>query len=286
MVNLTQATADLREENIQRAVNGFALQSYKFKQVCLIQSSSSWKETYFEEGSAELTASGTRNIKGVSRGANFPYVEPNWVEKSVRHQKYAAEGLIYWEDAITNSIDVMQRTLLRVARAITKSVDDEIYQQWITASGINTGAASANWDSATLADRDPIRDILTAIQTCSEDNYDVQENGFLLLSPKDYRNLMMNSKVINNPSFKTADIVSNGRVGQVVSLNIIVSNSVPADEALVIKGQEASTWKTAKALQTKVIEDHGIKFTIRGWEVGITQVTNPKAIYRITNTQL
>ena len=286
MTNLTQGTGDLRNENIARAVNGFALQSYKFKQVCLIQSSSSWKETYFEEGSTELTASGTRNIKGVSRGANFPYVEPNWTEKSVRHQKYAAEGLIYWEDAITNSIDVMQRTLLRIARAITKAVDDEIYAQWIGATGIGTAAAVATWDSGTLADRDPIRDILTAIQTIAEDNYDVQENGYLLLSPKDYRNLMMNSKVINNPSFKTADVVSNGKVGQIASLTIIVSNSVPADEALIIKGQEASTWKAASALRTETIEDKGIKFTIRAWEIGITQVTNPKAIYRITNTQL
>lgn len=286
MVSETQGTIQLRDENIQRAVNGFALQKYKFKQVCLVQTSNSWKETYFEEGSSELTASGTRDIKGVSRGANFPYVEPNWTPKSVRHQKYAAEGVIYWEDVLTNSIDVMQRTLLRIARAITKAVDDEIYAQWIGATGINTAAAVANWDSATVADRDPIRDVLTAIQSIDEDNYDALENGYLLLSPKDHRNLMMNSKVINNPSFKTADVVSNGRVGQVCGLTIIKSNSVPADEALVIIGQVASTWKSASALKTKVIEDPQIKYTIRASEIGITQVTNPKAIARITNTQL
>lgn len=285
MANETMGQAVLRAENVQRAVNGFALQSYKFKQVCLIQSSNSWKETYFEEGSDELTASGTRNIKGVSRGANLPFVEPNWTEKSVRHQKYGAEGLVYWEDVITNSIDVMQRTLLRISRAIAKAVDDEIYAQWIGATGINTAAASDTWDSATLANRDPIRDVLTAIQSMDEANYDTS-NAFLLVSPKDYKNLMMNSKVINNPSFKTADIVSNGKMGQVAGTTIIKSNSVPADEALVILGQVASTWKTASPLKTVTIEDPMIKFTIRGSEIGITQVTNPKAISRITDTQL
>lgn len=276
--------ADLRAENVDRAVKGFALQSYKFKQVCLVQNSSAWKETYFKETAAELTAGGTLDIAGVPRLAKFPYLEPTWTEVSARHIKHAGEGVISWEDARTNDIDVMARTLLRIGRAIAKSVDDAIYAAWIADVDINTGATVTEWDNATESNRDPIRDILTGIQVVSEDNYDIQENGFLILNPKDYRNLMMNSKVINNPSFKTADVVSNGRVGQIAGLTIIVSNSVPADEALTIKGQTAATWKTASPLKTQTIEDPGIKFTIRGWEVGITMVTNPKAIYRITNT--
>ena len=139
----TTGQTTLRDENIQRAVTGFALQQYKFKQVCLVQSSSSWKETYFKEGATELTASGTRNIKGVSRLAGFPYVEPNWTEASVRHLKHAGEGVVSWEDAVTNSIDVMQRTLLRVGRSVAKSVDDAIYTALIGDADINTAAAVA-----------------------------------------------------------------------------------------------------------------------------------------------
>ncbi len=275
----------LRAENVDRAVKGFALQSYKFKQVCLVQNSSAWKETYFKETPDELTAAGTRNIEGVSRGANFPFMEPTWEETSARHIKHANESEIFWEDAITNDIDVMARTLLRIGRAIAKSVDDAIYAAWIADPDINTAAAVETWDDATASKRDPIFDILTGNQTIDESNYDILENGFLLLSPKDHTNLMRNSKVINNPSFKTADVVSNGRVGQISGLTIIKSNSVPPDEALIIKGQTASTWKTLSALRTHTEEDAGIKFTIRGWEVGITMVTNPKAIHRITNTQ-
>ena len=274
----------LRAENIDRAVNGFALQSYKFKQLLLVQNSSSWKETYYKEDSTELTANGTRSIKGVSRLAQFPFVEPNWTPASARHQKYAAEGVVSWEDAKTDEIDVLARTLLRISRAIAKTVDDAIYAALIADSDINTAAASATWDNPTIANRDPITDILSAIQSISESNYDVQENGYLLLNPKNYKNLLINSKVINNPSFKTADVVSNGKVGRIADLTIIVSNSVPADEALVIKGQTAATWKTVTALTTKTIDDPGIKFTIRAWEIGVTMVTNPKAIARITNT--
>lgn len=282
---LVTGSGDLRAENINRAVIGFAMQKYKFKQVCLVQTSSSWKETYYKEGSSELSGAGTRDIKGVSRLANFPYLEPTWVETSVRHLKHAGEGVVSWEDAKTNDIDIIARTLLRIARAIAKSVDDAIYAAWIADTDIGTAAAESTWDHATASLRDPINDFLKGIQAIDEQNYDALQNGFLCLSPKDHRNLIRNSKVINNPSFKTADVVSNGRVGQIVGLTIIKSNSVPADEALIIIGGVASTWKSAAPLKTVTIEDPLIKFTIRAAETGITMVTNPKAIYRITNTQ-
>jgi len=95
----------------------------------------------------------------------------------------------------------------------------------------------------------------------------------------------MNSKVINNPSFKTADVVSNGVVGQICGLKIIVSNNVTADQAMIVIGQRAATWKGAVSLKTATIADEGIKYVVRAWEIGHIQVTDPEAIHVITNTQ-
>lgn len=285
MATQTVGQTDLRNENIERAVKGFALKLFKMKQVLTLSSSSSWKETFFAEGASDLTASGTRNIRGVSRGANLPFVEPNWEEKSVRHQKYAAQGVIFMEDILTDSIDVQARTLLRVARAIANSVDIAIYDGLSDATGINTGSTNAAWDDTTITDRQPIDDILAGIQAIDEDNYDALANGFLLVSPKDHRSLIGNSKVINNPSFKTADVVSNGKVGQIAGLTIIKSTTVSDDEAMIIVGQRAATWKSALGLKTETIIDPLIKTTIRAAEIGVLQVTDPKAIYVITGTQ-
>ena len=284
----TIGMADIRGENISKAVKGFALKEFKMKQVLLQQTSSKWTETYYRETAAELTAtdSGTGiAIKGTPRGAAFPHVDPSWTKVQGRHIKFAAEGLVFLEDKLTDAIDVQARTLLRVARAIANQVDSYIYTELSGAAGINTAAAVATWDSATVADRDPVRDILTGIEYLAVDNYDALQNGYLLLSPKDYTNLLMNSKVVNNPSFKTADVVSNGVVGQIAGLKIIVSNSVTADEAMIIVGQRAATWKSAAPLTTAVIEDQGINFKIRAWEIGQVQVTDPEAIHVITNTQ-
>jgi len=279
--------ADIRGENIEKAVKGFALQEYKFKQVLLSSTSSDWTETYYRETATELTPAGeTHAIQGVARGAAFPNVEPSWTKYQGVHTKFAAESTVFLEDKLTNAVDVQARTILRVARSIASQVDSYIYTELSGAAGINTAAASGNWDAADVTVRDPVGDILTGIQYMAVDNYDALSNGYLLLSPLDYTNLMMNSKVINNPSFKTADVVSNGVVGQIAGLKIIVSNNVTADQAMIIIGQRAATWKSATALTSAVIENKGVDFTIRSWEIGHVQVTDPEAIHVITNTQL
>ena len=110
----TVGQLDLRAENISKVVTGFALQEYRFKQVCMVQSSNSWKETYYTETAADLTGGLGSSVKGVPRLANFPYGEVSWTRTSSYLEKYGMEGVISWEDATTNEIDVIARTLLRI----------------------------------------------------------------------------------------------------------------------------------------------------------------------------
>lgn len=284
MVGVT-GDQNLRAENINSAVKGFALKKFKMKQVLQQVSSSAWEETYYREQAAEITAQGSLSVRGVPRGASFPKVNTTWSKFTGRQLKWAAEDVIFLEDKLMDNIDVQARTILRVARSLADNIDNYIYAQLTAATGIGTAASVAAWDDVTISARDPIQDILAGIQDMDEQNYDALENGFLLVSPKDYKALMMNSKVINNPSFKTADVVSNGRVGQIAGLTIIKSTSVSADEAMIIIGQRAATWRTAIPQTSAVIEDKGIKFTIRSWEIGMIQITDPRAVYVITNTQ-
>ena len=280
----TTGMADLRAENVSRIVTGFALQQYKFKDLCMVQSSNSWKETYWKETAADLTNSEV-GVSGIPRLAKFPYGEVSWTEASSRHLKHGMEAVISWEDAKTNEVDVIARTLLRVARAVTKSVDANIYAA-LTGSAGNTVAASDNWDSATVANRNPLQDILNAIKLISIDNYDPYTNGHLLLSPTDFANLMGNEAVRKAADFWTSDVTKNGRVGSLLGLKLVVSNNVAADEAMVMIAKEAITWKSAQGLTVKTIEDPGVKWTIRAFEVGTAQVKNPDAVCTITNTQL
>lgn len=282
----TTGSYGLRAETIAKAVKGFALQKYKFKPLCFIKKSNSWKETYFQETAADLTAGGNVTIKGTPRLAAFPYGEVSWTETSTRNEKYAFEGVISWEDERTNDIDVLARTLLRIARGITKSVDAAIYTAITDGAGnTETIAAGFEWDSDTISNRDPIQNILNSKKLIAIDNYDIEENGYLLLNPTDYANILGNSNVRNAGQFYSADVTKNGRVGRLCGLTIIVSNNVADDEAIVMVGKEAVTWNEVSALKVETIVDAGIKKTIRAWEVGSVQVINPDAICKIANTQ-
>jgi len=283
--------ADLRAENVSKVVTGFALQEYKLKQLCMVQSSNSWKETYYKETAADLTGGAGSAVEGVPRLAAFPYGEPTWTEASSRLKKHGMEGVVSWEDAKTNEVDVIARSLLRIARAVAKSVDAEIWDvisEAVTPVTINsvTITAGDEWDSATVANRDPIQDILNAIKECQVDNYDpLNGNGYLLLNPTDFANLLGNANVRNAGQFYSDDVTRNGKVGRLCGLTVLVSNSITDDYAAVVVGKEAATWKSAAGLTVSLIEDPGVKYTVRAYEVGACQLKNPEAVCLIVNTQ-
>ena len=282
---------DIRAENVDKVVKGFALAEYKMKQVCMIISSSSWKETYYQETAAELTGGLGSAVKGIPRLANFPYGEPTWTKTSAYNVKHGMEGVLSWEDVATNAIDVQARTLLRISRAVAKSVDDDIWSvisESQSVSNINsvTIASGSEWDNSTAANRDALANILSGMQLIEESNYDMSTGGFLLVSPKGYADLMANANVRNAAQSFAEEVVGNGRVGRIAGLTIVKSNSVTRDYALVIKGQEAATYYQLSPLQTETIRDPGIKYTIRAWEQGVAVLTNPKAVTLITNTQV
>lgn len=286
----TTGMADLRAENIERAVKGFALQEIKMKQLCAVMNSAAWSESYFQETAADLTGGTEHAVKGVPRLAAFPYGEVSWTKKTSYQIKHAIEGVISWEDAMSNYVDVIARTLLRISRAVARSIDTSIYQVMTendTPSLINTVAVAggSEWDSDTVANRDPIKNILDAIKEIQIDNYNpLNGSGYLVLPPKSYTNLISNAKVMQNPTFKAADVVANGVVGQICGLKIIVSNVVTADKAVVVIAKEALTYKELQPLTVQTIVDPLIKYTIRASEIGITQLVNPQAVCLITNT--
>ena len=273
--------ADLRAETVSRIVKGFALQQYKMKQLCMIESSHSWTETYYAETATELTGGTGSAVKGIPRLANFPYGEVTWTKTSGRNIKYGMDGVISWEDAKTNAISVIARTLLRIARAVASAVDSTIAAAILASAG-NTQAANATWDNAVIADRDPIQDILNAKSLIAIDNYNPDQNGYLLVHPTGYAQLLGNANVRNAGQFYSDSVTRNGVVGKLLGLTVISSNSVTDGGAQVVIAKEALTWKSVVGLTVKTIEDPGVKYTIRAWEVGQIQVVNSNAICKIT----
>lgn len=278
----TVGQADIRGLNVNRVVTGFALQSFIMKPLLRVTGSSKWQERYYAETAADLTAVSPMVIEGVPRLANFPHLSTSWTQKNSYHKKHAGETVISWEDAISNDIPVIERSLLRIGRAIAKSVDDDVYQQFTTGSydDILSGAASAAWANGAA---NPVNDVSEAVRAIWSNNYDAN-SAVLLLNPHSYRDLLR--KVIGSGASWQAvagEKLMNGTVGQFLGLRVIVSNSVTASGATVMIPNETGNYLELESMQTQTIPDPGIKYTIRSWEIGLVQVTNPKAVYQITS---
>ncbi len=272
---------DLRAEIFDKVLKNFALEEFKMLPVCKIIKTSGWINTYFQETAADLTGGTGSAVKGIPRLANFPYGQVTWTEVNERVTKYGMDGIVSYEDAKTDEVDVLSRTALRIARAVANAVDDAVTTELATTT--NTAAAGATWDNAVVALRDPVADILAGIAAMQTYNFDPISSGkgFIALHPNNYKELMLSVRGDNN--YFSEEVVGNGKVQKVCGVKIIVSNGATENTVLMGISGEAMIWYEAASLSTKLIEDPGVKYTCRAWQVGVPVLANNYAAYKITS---
>ena len=280
----------LRKENISAVVDGFANQVFKIKPLLMLKKSTANKNTYFQESAAELTGGLGSAVKGVPPLANFPYGAKTYTEKNSFQVKHGMEQTISMEAVRTSEIDQIGRTLLSISRAVTNSVDIDawnVISENQSASNLNSVSITAGeeWDSSNVANRNPLDNLLEAIQKIEENQYDWEGgNGFILVNPKDKRNLLSNPNVRNAGQFFTDAVTRNGVVGNLLGGRLISSTVITADFAFVGIAKEIGNYQEVWPLMTDVIIDPQIGWTVRSSELGITELTNPKAGTLIDNT--
>ena len=285
--------ADVRSQVWDKDIKGFAAKRYVMKELVMEVASSAWTNSYYQKTATSLSGGTGSNVKGIPRGADFPFLQKGVTLRSSIILKHGGEGVIYWEDILTSNIAAEVETISDVTDAVVFSIDQTIYNTLTendTPSTINTVAIAAGyeWDSLTIGNRDPVQDILNAIAQISIDRYPILTSGrgYLVVNEQDYANLMGNTKILNNPTFKLADgIISKGNLAKICGLNIKVSPVVTADKALICLAKTCGTWKQTMPLTTEVIKDPLKKYTIRAAEIGVCQLTDPESVCLITNTR-
>lgn len=280
---------NIRSSYFDKVVKGIAAASYKFKQAVTIIPTSAWKNFFYRENTAVLTGQTGNDVKGIPRGAEFPNAVPQWERISSTIEKYGLETTIAWEDILTDDVDVRDRSLIKIAEGVAKSVDDTIWAaltgettiQSFTIGKSSASSTSGSWDESSAA---IIDDLLQAAQKIAEYNYST-DNLMVFVSPRDKRSIMryLADKGAQFPSI-AQNVASNGKIMNLAGIDIIESNSVTASQALVVVPKRCATWKELVGLQTTTKEDAYKSLTIRAVEMGITQVTDPKAIVWIKGT--
>ena len=278
---------DLQSEHIDTAVKAVVKIEERWKALCSVDSSNSYTESYFRETNDDSTDGGTGStIRGVPEYAPFPYFSVTETKVSSIVQKYGGEQIISLEASQYATVPMLQRKIYRLARKIFYQVDVAIHAG-VAADFGNTVAITAGneWDSSTIANRDPVKDILDAIQTLRVDGIDaLSGNGYLVVNGTDYTNIISNSKIINHPTYESG-VMKNGRVGSLLGLTIVISEVVTADTAYVLVAKQGMVWKSANALSTNVDNIFGKATTITAFERGVFQLQAPNEICKLTNTR-
>lgn len=277
---------NVRAQVFDSAIKQIAKYAYKMKQLVSVVSTGAWKNYFFREQLTRLSGGTGNATKGIPRGAEFPHASLSWERVLGVIQKYGLEDTIPYEDIISNEIDVRDRTLLRIAEGVAFAVDSEIWavlSEGLVATNIQSSALSAgDWDESSAA---IVRDIATGKKKIKE-FYDNASDFVLVVSADDEVNIMdyLYEKGSQAPSVGN-DMALNGNVTKIAGVNIITSAVVPASYALLVVPKRCATWKALLPLSTDVQERRFKDTRITACEMGITNLTDPKAVVLIETSK-
>jgi hypothetical protein len=289
----TFSEADVRKQTWERDIKGFAKKRYVMKNLVMNLPSDAWTNSFYQKTATSLTGGAGSAVKGVPRGADFPFVERGVTLKNAVILQHGGEGVIYWQDILTSNIRIEAETISDVSDAVVYSTDSVIYSTLTendTPSTINTVAITAGyeWDSATVANRDPALDILKCIEAINTDRYPILQSGkgFIAMNEATFTYFMSNDKVLKHPTFKLAPGNSNnGLVAEFLRCKVYVTPIITNDKVLVGMEKTCGNWKEVQALTVDVIIDPQKKYTIRASEIGVCQLTDPESLCLLTNVR-
>jgi len=285
----TSGEQTIRGLDIDKLAKGFADEENVFKRICTVSSTAArelrwYKKTSGFLDSVDTTGITSSQIANTSSRSMPVVVEQSWTRQTSYIRKYFVESpLISMEDIKDTDIDILATNVRDLVRAVSRQVDKRIYDV-LSANVGNTTAATATWDNGTQANVNIVKDILTAKRKIRQKGYN-PEGAWLLLTSLDHELMLTNlifTKGSSIPNF-SSDKMGNGVVMDILGLKVVVSENVDADEAMVVVGQRALTWKTFMPITSVVIDEPGIGKKIRVWEEGECLSTDPDASAAITN---
>jgi hypothetical protein len=188
----------------------------------------------YEMSESQLT---DKTVTAVASGSEYPYANlPTGTAGLAAIVKWGQKVLLTDEEIARTSEpgDAVDRAFSKVIASVIKQVDAVTMSAVASAITATTGTAGI-WDSATLATRKPLDDILLAIQAIEDLNLGYTPDT-LLVSPKAYTYLMLNQSIQDARQREVSqNPVYTGMIESVAGLRIIKSpNLVAATTATVL----------------------------------------------------
>lgn len=283
----------LRKEVTDSVVKQIADYAYKMKQLVTVKSSNAWRNNFFRE---QLDRLSNDDNPGIPRGAEFPVATLEWDEVATYIQKYGLTETIPYEDIISNEFKIDDRIMAKLGEGVAWAVDQEIFSQLVQGADLTTGVAGlsnsgdiqsqqATGGSWSTSSAQIVKDVASAKKKIRDYYYNV--NDFVLVvNGTDEVNLThyLYEKGAQAPTVGV-DMALNGATGKVAGAQVIITDVVPASYALLVVPKKCATWRELVPLGTDRTDRKYKDTSITVCEMGVTELTDPKAVVVLGTTR-
>ena len=179
----------------------------------------------YEQSESQLT---DRTVEAVAPGSVYPYANiPTGTAALAAITKWGQKVRLTDEDINRNQLggQAVDRSMRKVINSIIKQVD--LISMSAIGSALADTATAGIWDSATLATRKPLDDILLAIQAIEDRNLGYHPDT-LVVSTKAYTYLMLNDSIAQLRKREVNDNpVYTGMIESIAGLTVIKTPNMP-----------------------------------------------------------
>ncbi|KKL63536.1 hypothetical protein LCGC14_2174080 [marine sediment metagenome] len=260
-----------------------------FKREVKNETTSSREIRWYQKTSGLLTATIPARISNIAYGARPFVLGRTWTRNTSFTKKYLLDSeMIDMEDETDSDVQVFLNTVEDLTDAVAFDRDKDVWDvvsESQSPSTINDVTSNAAWDAA--SGQNPYEDVAEAEQLIREGT---NRNPVLkiYLNPKDHKNLkvwLVTTKGSSFPGF-SSQLVENKPLLMFDSKQVIISDNVTADFAMVANLERGAIYKEFSGLKTSIITEEQIGRKIRIGTNGITLLVRPEYIALISNTAL
>lgn len=292
------AMAEIRGIDIDKLAKGFADEELILKRYVTVSKTKARQIRWYQKtagflDSVDTTGITASQIANTSSKSLPVVVEQSWTRNHSYVRKYFVESPWLSEEDIKDcDPDVLATNVRDLVLAVQNQVETRIYNVIVDlvtsvpfdGSTVTSAAATGTgWDDASAGD--PIKDLMLAKETIRNQRYN-PEGAILYIHPTEHSHLvewLISVKGSSIPNFASQKVES-GVVMEILGLKVVVSANATTNYAVVFVPKRACTYKQFTPISTAIVTDPGIGRKVRVWEEGEAYLTDPHAVYGITDT--
>lgn len=278
----------IRGLNIDKVSKDMLEEASIFKNEVKNETTASREIRWYQKTSGLLTATTPAKISAIGYGSRPFVLRRTWTRNTSFTKKYLLDSeLIDMEDESDSDVQVFLNTAEDLTDAVAFDRDKDIWDVTSESQSptlINDVTSTAAWDAA--SGQNPYLDVAVAEQLIREGT-NRSPVLKIYLSPKDHKSLknwLVTIKGSSIPGF-SSQLVENKPLLMFDSKQVIISDNVTADFAMVANLERSTIYKEFSGLKTSIITEEQIGRKLRIGTNGITLLVRPEYNALISNTQ-